>query len=312
MFRWSGAGARVRDILRRLDGSLDVSDIAALTGATEEEVEQALAPLLAAGVLANAEGAAAAAGATAHHSLVPPGVRADGMRGSAEYPALQGTLPGLSEDEQRQILEMHGKLNRIDHYRLLGVAATADVKEIKRAYFALAKLYHPDRWFRRDTGPLRPKIDAIFAAMTNALDTLTSPPRRAAYDAYLREVLKTRLARRNAEALEARKDWAAAAEVWARVVEALPADAYVQHRYALALLRGRTDLGAALAAATRAIELDGTRSEYRLTAASAYLAIGRDRSALAELEVASELEPDRSDIAGLLAAVAERIQRERP
>ena len=42
---------------------------------------------------------------------------------------------------------------------------------------------------------------------------------------------------------------------------------------------------------------------------SLYLATGLERNALAELEVALELEPERIDIAGLHAAVAERCSK---
>ncbi|OJY18384.1 MAG: hypothetical protein BGO98_32090 [Myxococcales bacterium 68-20] len=217
----------------------------------------------------------------------------------------------MPEAMQRRITELYEKLNRIDHYRLLGVAATDDTKTIKRAYFALAKEHHPDRWFRKDIGALRAKVDAVFNALTVAEATLTNAQKRAEYDAYLREVLKTRINRRQAEALEVAKDWAAAAEVWARIVEQLPTDAYIQHRWARALLRSRSGYDSAMAAATRAIELDSTRAEYRVTAASLHLAEGRDRSALAQLAIACEIEPDRVDLGELHAALAERVARNR-
>ncbi len=217
----------------------------------------------------------------------------------------------MPEETQRRLTELYESLNRVDHYRLLGVSATDDAKAIKRAYFGLAKEHHPDRWFRKDIGALRGKIEAIFNAMTTAEATLTNAKRRARYDAYLREVLKTRLDRRRAEALEAAKDWAAAAEIWGRIVEQLPTDAYVQHRWARALLRSGAGYDAATAAATRAVELDSTRAEYRVTAANLHLAEGRDRSALAQLAIACEIEPDRADLGALHAALVARAGRAR-
>jgi hypothetical protein len=67
----------------------------------------------------------------------------------------------------------------------------------------------------------------------------------------------------------------------------------------------------AISAATRAIELDPTRAEYRITAASIHVAEGRDLNALAELEIAYQLEPDRPEIACLHAGIAERVSRAR-
>jgi len=218
---------------------------------------------------------------------------------------------GVSAEDQRRISELYERLNRLDHYALLGVAATDDTKAIKRAYFALARNHHPDRWFRKDTGLLKPKIDAIFAAMTSALETLTEPQRRAEYDTYLRQVLMTRIERRQAAALEASQDWPAAADAWRRIVEKLPNDAYVNHRYAYASLRAGKDFAAAIGAATRACELDPMRAEYRLTSASLYLAEGRDRNALAQLEIACQADPGRGDVAALHAGLAERVARAR-
>ena len=239
---------------------------------------------------------------------VPPVARSQPPQAGASAEHAIGVMPPAT---QRRIVELYAKLDRIDHYSLLGVSATDDTKAIKRAYFALAKEHHPDRWFRKDIGALRGKVEAIFNAMTTAEATLTNTEKRAAYDAYLREVLKTRINRRQAEALEASNDWVNAAEVWRRTVEQLPTDAYVQHRYARALLRSRSGYEAAIAAATRAIELDSTRAEYRVTAAYLNLAEGRDRNALAQLTIALEIEPDRADLAGLCAALAERVGRAR-
>ena len=308
--RWSPTAAAVKAVLARVDGSLDTSDIAALTGLPEEVVGQVIGSLVSSGLLTEDGGAAVSVPARAHpHSLVPPEM-GDPRRSAPDLApaAAAAPLPRITEEEARRVTELYEKLNRIDHYRLLGVAATADAKVIKRAYFALAKLFHPDRFFRKDVGALRPKIDAVFAAMTTALDTLTDPVRRQGYDDYLRDVLRTRLQRRNAEAFEAKEDWRGACELWERVVEQLPTDAYLQHRFAYALLRSGDQLGLASDLVTRAIQLDPRRAEYRHTAACLYLALGRERSALLELDVACDLEPDRLDYAVLRAAVTERAR----
>lgn len=308
--RWSPGALAVKAVLARVDGALDVTDIAALAGLPEDAVEQVVSTLVSAGLLAEEGGPAAVTNvpAASRVSLVPPGLPDPARRSSGDLTAQADAKPRISDEEQRRISDAYDRLNKIDYYRLLGVAATTDAKDIKRAYFALAKLYHPDRFFRKDVGALRPKIDAVFAAMTTALETLTDPPRRQQYDAYLRDVLRTRLLRRNAEAFEQKQDWAAAAEHWERVVEQIPTDAYLHHRYAYALLRAGKDVAQGVAIIARAIQLDPTRAEYRFTAACLYLAMGRERSALAELDVACELEPDRFDYAGLRAAVAERAR----
>ncbi len=298
-------------MLSRLDGTLEVSDLAALTGIGEEAVEQILQPLLAAGLLeASAESAIAVGTAPEIITPLPSPVLPYERRTSGEY-ALGGAGEGasaISDEDRRRIEDLYLRLDKIDHYRLLGITATADTKEVKRAYFALAKLHHPDRYFRKDIGALRPKIDAVFAMMTTALETLSDPDRRAAYDEHLRDVLKTRILQRSAASFEGRGEWKAAADAWRRVVEALPSDAFVLHRLASALLRAKEDFPIALDAVTRAIAQDPTRAEYRITAASIHLAMKHERNALAELETVRELEGDRADIAGLCSALAERVK----
>jgi hypothetical protein len=305
--RWSGEGVALRAVLGRIDGALDVHDLAALTGLSDDVVEKALAPLVAAGMLVVGPSASQAE-AGAPSTLVPPGFGDVPRTSSGEMIAPSGNaLLPLSEDEQRRITDLYARLNKLDYYRLLGVPATADVKLLKRAFFALAKVHHPDRYYRRDVGALRPKIEAIFTALTTALETLSSPADRATYDAYLSDVLRTRMQRRSAESLERAGDWANASIAWGRVVQALPTDAYVQHREANALLRAHAEPERTVAAALRAVEIDGTRAEYRLTAACALLAVGRERSALAELETACEIEPDRVEWAALASAVRLRV-----
>lgn len=61
-----------------------------------------------------------------------------------------------------------------DHYVTLGVRSEADAAEIRDAYRALARRYHPDR------GPVD---DGAMAAVNEAYRVLGEPARRAVYDA---------------------------------------------------------------------------------------------------------------------------------
>lgn len=83
------------------------------------------------------------------------------------------------------IVEMHAQLERLTHYDLLGLRRSADAKDVKRAYFRLAGIVHPDRFFKRRVGPYKSMIDAIFARLSLAHDTLRAAETRAEYDAAL-------------------------------------------------------------------------------------------------------------------------------
>lgn len=93
----------------------------------------------------------------------------------------------LDEQRRRYITDAFAQLDRLTHYKLLGVPVAADRKVVKAAYYRLAGLVHPDRYFGKRLGSYKPKMEAVFAAITTAYETLTSPERRAQYDAELAE-----------------------------------------------------------------------------------------------------------------------------
>lgn len=64
----------------------------------------------------------------------------------------------------------------MSHYTTLGVASTATAAEIKAAYRALAKKYHPD------LNPGDASAEARFKDITNAFDVLGDAEKRAKYD----------------------------------------------------------------------------------------------------------------------------------
>lgn len=77
------------------------------------------------------------------------------------------------------------RLAKDDHYALLDIDRAAEKKAIKRAYFAFAAKYHPDRFFGKKLGRLRAPLDRVFQRMTEAHDVLVDPARRAQYDGKL-------------------------------------------------------------------------------------------------------------------------------
>jgi curved DNA-binding protein CbpA len=91
----------------------------------------------------------------------------------------------LDLETQRYVLELHGQLQRITHYELLGVPRDANKKTITRAYFRLVATLHPDRHFGKKLGSFKDKIELLFRRISEAHEALTSLERRAAYDATL-------------------------------------------------------------------------------------------------------------------------------
>ncbi len=93
----------------------------------------------------------------------------------------------LEEEVRRYLNDVASRLDRLNFYELLGVPPTSDVKAIKRAYFRLATLVHPDRYYNKNVGSYREKLDAVFNKIHKAYQILTSKERREDYDLYLKE-----------------------------------------------------------------------------------------------------------------------------
>lgn len=78
------------------------------------------------------------------------------------------------------------------HYEILGVDKTATSAQIKKAYFRLAKAYHPDRHFDTAMAHMKDKLDTLFDRLHKSYEALSDQGKRSEYE--------MELARRNAEA----------------------------------------------------------------------------------------------------------------
>jgi hypothetical protein len=83
---------------------------------------------------------------------------------------------------REKLTSLHGRLPTLSHYQLLGVGTGADRNAIKSAYIALAKEFHPDRYFRPEFQDLQEAVNGIFLRISEAFATLSNPAMRAAYD----------------------------------------------------------------------------------------------------------------------------------
>ena len=71
------------------------------------------------------------------------------------------------------------QLHQQSMYEVLGVASGADVTGIRRAYYALARTLHPDK-FRQDD--MKAKAEKVFARITEAYSMLSKNDSRRKYD----------------------------------------------------------------------------------------------------------------------------------
>src|SRR4030095_2315717 len=151
-------------ILSRIESPTSVSDVGALSGLGEEDAHRAVCALVAAGFL----------------KLL------DNDKDEDEDPAAREAEETLERVREDVIRRLHFS-SSADYYEILGVTRHGTTAEIKTAYYHLAKKYHPDRYHQADSGDLRAKLEALFAVITQAYDTLSQPGQRASYDDKIRK-----------------------------------------------------------------------------------------------------------------------------
>lgn len=79
------------------------------------------------------------------------------------------------------------------YYDYFDLPRDADRKSIRRAYYGLAALVHPDRHAGHALGPWKAKMEQLFQALTSAHDILSDPAQREHYDQSLPPVSRTRV-----------------------------------------------------------------------------------------------------------------------
>lgn len=95
----------------------------------------------------------------------------------------------LDPEFQAEVLEKERSLGS-DHFSVLGVSPHASAEEIRAAYHAASKRFHPDRFFRKEVGLFGPKLERIFRRLSEANAVLSDPKKREAYLAANPQLLK--------------------------------------------------------------------------------------------------------------------------
>jgi curved DNA-binding protein CbpA len=155
-------------ILSRIDSPTAVNEVGAMSGLGEADAHRAVCALVAAGFLKVL----------------------DRDKDDPDDAAAREAGESLERVREDVVRKLHFS-NTADFYDVLSVSRQATTAEIKAAYYHLAKKYHPDRYHQRDSGDLRNKLEALFALITQAYDTLSQPAERAGYDERIRKTSGT-------------------------------------------------------------------------------------------------------------------------
>ncbi len=120
---------------------------------------------------------------------------------------------------QERIIKAFHRSDKLNHYELLGVAMDADRTEIRQAYFALSKTFHPDAYYGKHLGSFKPKMEVVFRKVTDAYEAVGRTKKRDAYDRYLKQSIAVSAAEKQIGRVEERAQAMAKALTQAPIAE---------------------------------------------------------------------------------------------
>lgn len=168
-----GLSLTARDgfLLSRIDGATSAADLCHLLGDQPDTLRDALFALERLGVIF-------------WSGNPPPEPEPAGAdRGiEEELDGVDFNTLGIDREALRGILELEQRL-RASHWEALGVGGDATRSQVKKAFFAASKRFHPDRFFGRELGAYKQRLERVFTGIKKAYDTLSHPRKRKTYAA---------------------------------------------------------------------------------------------------------------------------------
>ncbi|HEX6126158.1 MAG TPA: DnaJ domain-containing protein [Pyrinomonadaceae bacterium] len=208
-------------------------------------------------------------------------------------------------------------------YDVLGVADKAKASDIKQSYFAMAKLFHPDRYHREQAADLR-RIQAAFTQIAHAYETLKTDDGRQNYDFKMRKELELREKRKATAEAEgvspgdrqaesgldsfekgldalADEEYAAAAGHLSRAVHYRPQNALYHAYFGHALSKLEKQHHKAEASLQTAVRLDPTNPQIRMMLVEFFIEMKMLKRAEGELKRFLEAVPGNKEAARMLS-----------
>lgn len=280
-------------VLSRVAAPVSIKELLALGGMSEEETLRAIYGLRSAGFLMRA------------------GAQAAASRRASEPENLEAFLKRIDRAS--------------DYYETLNIDRAATSDDVRNAYHALARAYHPDRFHQADEA-LRSRIDSAFARIARAYEVLRDQSERAAYDDKLKAPTATKEPERAASTpapklntkVTGNEDRAEASfqkgltalkenqpqhamRLFAEAASLEPRRARYRAEYGRALINDPQTRRLAEIELQAAIALEPNNVSYRIALAELYKALGLRRRAEGELQRALVTDPNSDAARKLLA-----------
>ncbi len=185
---------------RSIDGELSAQDLVHVAAVSESVALQLIYTLWLGGLLVRKDWQAAFSEGSIsamRSAKLELKVEAKPTEATTKPVEVKATVPEPVEDAKPvdEVISLEEYLVRVEqaltHYDILGVDVKADTDELKRAYFFLAKMFHPDR-FHSEGGEKLKRVQNAFTQLAQAHETLKTPDSREVYDYRMRKELADR------------------------------------------------------------------------------------------------------------------------
>lgn len=158
------------------------------------------------------------------------------------------TITIIDEQLRRKILDDYRRVMEADYFAALGVSRDSSSGDVRRAYYRLAKEYHPDRFLGSDLSQeMSAKINDMFQYVSQAYTVLSDPATRADYlDELLHgpkkkidinRVIEAEAAYQEGSALLRVRRYIAAVKSLKKAIELSPGESEYMTSYAWALFK---------------------------------------------------------------------------
>lgn len=170
-------------------------------------------------------------------SIIPPAAESEPAPPSKPPPSSRPNLTGEQVGLKNKILERAGQITSQDYFQMLGIDRNATNEEVQKAFFGLAKVWHPDR-LPPALVDVKDACSKVFTHLTEAQATLLDPVKKANYmtllkdggatpddQAQIQAILEAATEFQKAEVLLRRNDTAGAHELAKKAHQLDPAQA---------------------------------------------------------------------------------------
>ncbi len=213
----------------------------------------------------------------------------------------------IDEKLRRKILNDYQRIMDANYFDALAVDRSSDSGTIRRAYYKLAKEYHPDRYLGSDLSrEMSIKVNEMFQYITQAYTVLSDPVTRTDYldelingpkkKIDINQVIEAESAYQEGIALLRVRRFSTAANMLKKAVELSPEEPEYMNNFAWALFKSapeKSDIrNQAMEILLAARELNPGSYQTHLYLGYVYQAQGQERQSVKSFEMAVQANPD--------------------